>query len=432
MSDPTKTIGSISLPGDFHFGQIDSMPTDRLQEGLKSALAPAEAPPAPPPPLGPLGALSDSWIGNGLNTIFRPENSKTATPLPVTPPATDPADNVLKSNLTLESLVFSPALGTVPNRGTNSQGDIQLNGMPYLQTIKDVTTGIRIHAEPGLWMIVQPTTVLPIATNTLARMASIPRGTTINAQGTSKTNAGGPNINAVDITPFPIGASQAATPIKFRSQTVTFTNTFRLPQDLGPFIAARTITQDILNNPNVVIRNIADKLSITSHVEIEISTKPGTPIFGGPAIPATPSFGGGADNIAFLLGDAGATTPNADAVEIQATFWIETVETTIVVPPCSPGDAPVLISPEKIVSGQPVPAFLVNPPIAITVPKTIKLTYTQIQDSQLVLLNFNGLSWPHISVATLVPAKPIPVPAIALSFGAAGGATGCWEFEVLR
>ena len=100
---------------------------------------------------------------------------------------------------------------------------------------------------------------------------------------------------------------------------------------------------------------------------------------------------------------------------MQATFWIETVETTIVVPPFNPGDAPLLISPEKVVPGQPVPAFLVNPPIATTLPKTIKLTYTQIQYSQLVLLNFNKLSWPHISVATLVPANPIPVPAIAFS-----------------
>jgi hypothetical protein len=35
----------------------------------------------------------------------------------------------------------------------------------------------------------------------------------------------------------------------------------------------------------------------------------------------------------------------------------------------------------------------------------------QIQYSQQVLLNFNGLSWPHVSVATLVPASPVPVPA---------------------
>jgi hypothetical protein len=32
-----------------------------------------------------------------------------------------------------------------------------------------------------------------------------------------------------------------------------------------------------------------------------------------------------------------------------------------------------------------------------------------------MLLNFNGLSWPNVSVATLVPAAPVPVPASAFA-----------------
>ena len=51
-----------------------------------------------------------------------------------------------------------------------------------------------------------------------------------------------------------------------------------------------------------------------------------------------------------------------------------------------------------------------NPPIEITAPRTIKVTSTQIQYSQEVFLNFNGLTWPHVSVNTLVPADDIPVP----------------------
>ena len=51
-----------------------------------------------------------------------------------------------------------------------------------------------------------------------------------------------------------------------------------------------------------------------------------------------------------------------------------------------------------------------NPPIPITTPRQIKVPATQIQYSQRVLLNFNHLSCPHVSVATLVPASPIPVP----------------------
>jgi hypothetical protein len=58
-----------------------------------------------------------------------------------------------------------------------------------------------------------------------------------------------------------------------------------------------------------------------------------------------------------------------------------------------------------------VPEFLVDPPVAVTAPRSIKITATQIQYAQQVFLNFNGLTWPHVSVATLVPASPVMVPA---------------------
>ena len=43
-------------------------------------------------------------------------------------------------------------------------------------------------------------------------------------------------------------------------------------------------------------------------------------------------------------------------------------------------------------------------------PRYITVQTTQIQYSQQVFLNFKGLTWPHVSVATLVPSNPIPVP----------------------
>jgi len=52
----------------------------------------------------------------------------------------------------------------------------------------------------------------------------------------------------------------------------------------------------------------------------------------------------------------------------------------------------------------------VHPPTAITQPRRIKVASTQIQYSQKVILNFNGILWPHISVGTLVPSFPIPIP----------------------
>jgi hypothetical protein len=52
----------------------------------------------------------------------------------------------------------------------------------------------------------------------------------------------------------------------------------------------------------------------------------------------------------------------------------------------------------------------VNPPIPITAPRSITVKATQIQYSQHVFLNFNTLTWPHVSVATLVPSSPISIP----------------------
>ena len=84
-------------------------------------------------------------------------------------------------------------------------------------------------------------------------------------------------------------------------------------------------------------------------------------------------------------------------------------------PVFTPGQPPLTIAAETGAAGQPVPEFLVNPPVAITAPRTIKAAATQIQYAQQVFLNFNGLTWPHVSVATLVPASPVPVPASAFS-----------------
>jgi hypothetical protein len=381
MSD-TKLDAAFSLPSSFNLNEVSSLTTLRMA----SSSAPS---------LGPLADFTGTFTGNGFNTIFRPDNSKTPTPLPI--PVVN-SDNILELNLTAETLSFSKSLGAVPNRG-EVQGDIFLNGVPYLQSINDVTVPSQptgIHFEPGLWMIV-PATTDPAEGPTLVRMASIPHGTTIAAQGTFSTISGKPTIPAVDITPF-----VTATPgdkITFPSQTATNKSTPRIPQDLTSFIAAGTITQALLTDPNTLLRNHIASQTITSTTTIFVSTTP-----------AAPLFGGGTDNIAFLLGNAAATAPNAQAVKMTATFWIETVEHVIVVPIFKPGQPPLTLPAGTGGAGQPVAKFLVNPPIEITKPRTITVKSTQIQYSQQVFLNFNNLTWPHISVATLVPSEAIPVP----------------------
>jgi len=371
-------------PSGFRFREVSSHTA--LRDRLSSV-----------PSLGPLAAFTGTFHGSGFNTIFRPDlGTPTQLPVPV-----DGSDNLLELNLTQETLSFSPSLGSVPNRG-EVQPDIFLNGVPYLQVINDVTVPSQpagIHFEPGLWMAV-PTTTDPAEGPTLLRMASIPHGTTIQAQGTSSTVSGKPDIAAVDITPFAIG--NPGHRITFPSQTASNKDTARIPQDLTSFIAAGTITQAMLTDPNTLLRDHIASQTITSTTVISISTDPGAPL-----------FGGGTDNIAFLLGNSSASAPNADAVQMQAVFWLETVEFTIEVPVFEPGQPPLIIPAETGAAGQPVPEFLVDPPIRITAPRSITVTVPQIQYSQQVLLNFNGLSWPHTSVATLVPASSVSVPASA-------------------
>jgi hypothetical protein len=104
----------------------------------------------------------------------------------------------------------------------------------------------------------------------------------------------------------------------------------------------------MVNNPNVVLAaGIAGK-NITSVTTLIISTTDLNP----------PSSGGGTANIAFLQGAAGG--PNAQSAQMDAVFWIE-----------------------EFVDGK-------------------GRKRRQLQYTQRVLLNFNGLSWPHVSVATLL------------------------------
>jgi hypothetical protein len=342
------------LPRDFEFGPVSSVPR---AAGLGPHAEVLEEAPAPAPPLGPLKDFTGTFEGTGFNTIFRPQNPATPTHLLNRVPGPF-SDNILELNLTSEILSFSGAenLKNVPNRGM-VQGDISFAGVSYLQAINDITgldptnPAPGIHFEPGLWMFVSATTD-PLVGPTLMRMASIPHGTTVLAQGFSSTEDGPPNIPPVSITPM---INQSRAPHRFDSQTATNDATARIPQDLSSFIKAGTITQDLLDDPNTLLRQHIASQKIISTTTISITTDP-----------AGPLFGGGAANMAFLLGNPAALTspapagPNAQTLGMQATFWIETVEH------------------ESVRS-------------------------TQIQYSQQVFLNFNGLTWPHVSLATLKP-----------------------------
>jgi hypothetical protein len=293
---------------------------------------------APGNPLGPLADLPGKWVGKGFNQIWRPFHGT--------------SDRFLELNLTEETIEFSENIGVIPNRGF-LQTDIELAGIYYLQQVKDALAGVAIHVEPGFWATVPLTTNPPEPSATVARMASIPHGTTVNAQGTTTTVNGGPAIDPVSIRPFPIGSAPppntAVAFPPFNEADLSVATTFRLPNPIPA-----SITQAMVNNPNSVLKAAIVGQTITQTTVLFISTKaPATP-----PPPALPNVGGGTDNVAFLQG--GPAGPNADAAQMTAIFWIE-----------------------KVAAGPHGPAFL------------------QLQYTQTVLLNFNGLSWPHVSVATL-------------------------------
>jgi hypothetical protein len=307
----------------------------------------------PQPPasnlLGPLGMLKGTWKGRGFNQIWRPFHAK--------PPAPANQDRFLELNETLETLEFTEIPGDIPNRGL-VQDDINVHALRYLQQIQDAhvvgSDGnlAGIHVEPGFWLHVPSTTDPAEPTSTVARLATIPHGTSLVAQGTAfaPISTFPPIANhPISIKPFPIGNPGA--PIDFPEQTLTNPSAFRTSLDDVP-----NVTQDMVNNPATALLLGLQGKNVISTVTLTISTNPTTPVT--PLPPGIVLPGSGLSNIAFLQGIA--NRPNAQSAQMDAIFWIETIQD----------------SDGKI--------------------------YLQLQYQQIVLLNFNTLSWPHVSVATLI------------------------------
>jgi hypothetical protein len=114
----------------------------------------------------------------------------------------------------------------IPNRGL-LQPDITIFGLHYLQQITDSFNGGALHIEPGIWITV-PATTDPLEKATVARMASIPHGHAILAQGTASPEVPGPpKIPPVDPTPFEIGDPDAKVPQADPELTLATPSAFR-------------------------------------------------------------------------------------------------------------------------------------------------------------------------------------------------------------
>lgn len=300
--------------------------------------------------LGPLRAFvgpsgKRSWKGTGFNMIWRPNHNKQTGSQP----------HFLELNLTTETLDFKDITGSgVANRGL-LEDDIFMGALAYLQQVADPKQGPQ-HFEPGVWANV-PATTDPKEAATVVRMGSIPHGTTINAQGIALASpTGQPVFTDSSIIPFKLGTPDDGN------------NLVNFPENLDPLstnLDSRTAHSLVpalddahLKNPTKFLTDGINGLTIKSTevfiIATDLTQKTPAPV------PSAPDIGGGTANIANLVGTADG--PNARGTRMSAVFWVEDV-----------------------------------------VDHAGKHRFFQLQYTQRVILDFNNLSWPHVSVATLRP-----------------------------
>ena len=329
MTDAPKTDPDFRFPG--------------VEYATDTAPAPRAAEVVAPPALdfGPLSQLEGSWSGSGFNTIWRPHF-----------PPDGEQQEFLELNMTSEDLTFTKINGAIPNRGLRNH-DIDMVGLTYMQQIAQTEDKAGLHIEPGIWALVPPTDD-PKVDQTVVRMGSIPHGTVILAQGNAFTVESGPSIDDNNIIPFHV-ASPPPQNSAFDAAAAGDFEELDLSKQVDNRFVSPGVTQDMVKNPNSVLKSAIEGQTITSTTVLIVSTThENTP-------------GGGTANTAFLedMSKPPGCPPcvsfgNADAVEMDAIFWIETIAGS---------------------NGEP--------------------DYLQLQYTQLVQLDFNGLRWPHVTVATL-------------------------------
>jgi hypothetical protein len=290
------------------------------------------------PQLGPLEDLPGTWIGTGFNLIARPD-FKNKKPF------------FLQVSGTIEHLEFARIGGDIPNRGSE-QGDISLHGVHYLQKVADCLTHGALHIEPGLWLFVPATTDPNVPVPTVVRHATIPHGDSLLAQSTLlKTVNTGPQIDPVDSFPFTDATIPDLTTPASHIFGAPYINPYLDNEALSKQVSESCLPQgmdlvSVVRNPALVLQAAIKGQTILRTVVIAISTA---------AVPGST----GILNIPFVV-------RNANALQMDAIFWIETV---------------------KPIAGDP---------------------FLQLQYLQRVILDFpdtpNGsiIHWPHMSVATLV------------------------------
>lgn len=393
--------------------------------------------------LGAIAHLAGNWLGNGFNIIWRPDNTG------------DPGFKVrrfLQLNQTVETFNFDTIASAIPNRGLFKQPDINIYGLNYLQKVKDndvnlpgfpnfPNAGEDLHIEPGLFLNVpasggveDPNDLTgdvtdPVIPASIVRLATIPHGVSVLLRGVAPSAipvAGPPTIPPV----YPIEAITKAyadypdydpqVGTDFAAKYKTFPTAVGLgvgiqPANVpplaaepnaampttaqGPFhtVPENTISndvaypnahnaqsngpfppewQDYLDDPNVLLRRAIANQDILGHIEIKLATPSQAAIgqipFLGIADPALEPNSN--------VGTRGSRS-NAFVHSVTSTFWIEWVRIR----------RPIIFQPLE----------LREPELIQLNPYPLEPTFLQLQYTQTVILNFNNVLWPHVSVATL-------------------------------
>ena len=220
----------------------------------------------------------------------------------------------------------------------SKEPDINLHAIRYLQQVTDCTTHTGIHIEPGLWIHVPPT-LDPPAGESHVRQATIPHGDSLLAQSTFFTQVnGGPKIDPVNSTPF-------------TDPTIPGLNA----DPKNPITDAAYLQQYLTDPlPKVCLPpGLNAQKTIKDPTEVLRAQIQGQNIVNTVVIAISTADHGRLVNIPFVV-------QNANALQMDAIFWVEIVERQ---------------------GGQ---------------------KFMQLQYVQRVILDFIGIHWPHISVATLV------------------------------
>jgi hypothetical protein len=217
------------------------------------------------------------------------------------------------------------------------QPDLLLHGVRYLQEVTDVIANAGIHVEPGLWVHV-PALTNPALAENYVRQSTIPHGDSLLAQSSFFTTvSGGPLINPVNAMPF----TDTVIPGLNSNPTQPVTDPLYLAQYTNSKLPAFGLLNGL--NAAATIKDPTELLRAQIKNQNIIETI---------VISISTAAPGALVNIPFVQ-------TNAKATQLDAIFWVETV---------------------KLPNGE---------------------VFLQMQYVQRVILNFIGINWPHISVATL-------------------------------